>query len=346
MKISNSSKMYKAKWRQLAVASLCCVTSIAWAAGKTYTLDADFAQGALDGVNYDAPNGDQLQLNAVGTTFPVAWIANAGEDTVSKFDTNLNKEVARYRTWFGPAGQPGHFNHLGNAYSGPAPSRTAVDINGNAYVLNRHFNQGVDSAGVVLKILAEGFIDRNANGVMDTSADSNDDGIIDDSEMLPLADSNGNGIPDYLDNMPTSNILPQQGAVTNAFLIECDPGVRCGLGKFALNGESGGVQILDEEVGASAELIIDPTFEPVGGIFDFVINDLPTPGQSVRIVIPQIAPIPANAVYRKFQNGAWVNFMSNANNSIFSAPEINFLEASFQVSCKCFMKFDIGLKFL
>lgn len=196
MKISNSSKMYKAKWRQLAVASLCCVTSIAWAAGKTYTLNADFAQGALDGVNYDAPNGDQLQLNAVGTTFPVAWIANAGEDTVSKFDTNLNKEVARYRTWFGPAGQPGHFNHLGDAYSGAAPSRTAVDIQGNAYVLNRHFSQGTQSGGVVLKILAEGFIDRNSNGVMDTSVDSNDDGIVDNTEMLPLADSNGNGIID------------------------------------------------------------------------------------------------------------------------------------------------------
>ena len=180
----------------LLLAALCSYSSAALAANKTYTLDADFALGVLDGVNYDAPNGDQLQLNAIGTTFPVAWIANAGEDTVSKFDTNLNKEIARYRTWFGPAGQPGHFNHLGSAYSGAAPSRTAVDINGNAYVLNRHFSQGTSNGGVVLKILAEGFIDRNGNGVLDTSVDANDDGIIDASEMLPMADSNGNGIID------------------------------------------------------------------------------------------------------------------------------------------------------
>ena len=180
----------------LLLVALCSYSSAALAANKTYTLDADFALGVLDGVNYDAPNGDQLQLNAIGTTFPVAWIANAGEDTVSKFDTNLNKEIARYRTWFGPAGQPGHFNHLGNAYSGAAPSRTAVDINGNAYVLNRHFSQGTSNGGVVLKILAEGFIDRNSNGVLDTSVDVNDDGIIDASEMLPMADSNGNGIID------------------------------------------------------------------------------------------------------------------------------------------------------
>jgi hypothetical protein len=182
--------------RLVLALSLLCFSTVAVAAGKHYTLDADFALGLLDGVNYDAPNGDQLQLNAVGTTFPVAWIANAGEDTVSKFDTNLNKEVARYRTWFGPAGQPGFFNHLGDAYSGAAPSRTAVDINGNAYVLNRHFSQGSSNGGVVLKILAEGFIDRNGNGVMDTSVDSNNDGIIDAAEMLPLADTNANGIID------------------------------------------------------------------------------------------------------------------------------------------------------
>ncbi len=139
------------------------------AASKTYTLDADFALGLLSGVNYDAPNSNQLQLSAVGTTFPVMWIANAGEDTVSKFDTTNNVELARYRTWFGPAGQAGHRSHLGSAYSGPAPSRTAVDISGNAYVLNRFFE---NKRPVLLKILAEGFVDRNGNGVMDTSTSS------------------------------------------------------------------------------------------------------------------------------------------------------------------------------
>lgn len=181
--------------RVAVVAMLVSVAGAASAASKTYTLDADFALGILDGVNYTiVPN--QLQLNTVGTTFPIAWIANAGEDTVSKFDTNLNKEVARYRTWFGPAGQPGYFFHINNAYSGAAPSRTAVDINGNGYVLNRHFSQGTQTGGTLIKILAEGFIDRNGNGVIDTSEDLNNDGIIDATEMKPMADSNANGIID------------------------------------------------------------------------------------------------------------------------------------------------------
>ena len=181
--------------RLTAVAILASIAGAAGAATKTYTLNADFALGILDGVNYTIV-ANQLQLNTVGTTFPIAWIANAGEDTVSKFDTNLNKEVARYRTWFGPAGQAGYFNHLNNAYSGAAPSRTAVDINGNGYVLNRHFSQGTQTGGTLFKILSEGFVDRNGNGVVDTSVDLNNDGIIDNSEMKPMADTNGNGIID------------------------------------------------------------------------------------------------------------------------------------------------------
>lgn len=156
------------------------------AASFTYTFDADFNLGVLSGVSLSTPN--QLQLSAVGTTFPVMWIANAGEDTVSKFDTTNNVELARYRTWFGPIGQTSARSHLGSAYSGPAPSRTAVDINGNAYVLNRFFE---NKKPVLLKILAEGFIDRNGNGVMDTStgptptvmADTNGNDQIDPDEI-------------------------------------------------------------------------------------------------------------------------------------------------------------------
>lgn len=196
--------------RLLATAASLAVGSPALAASKTYTLDADFALGALSGLNYAAPNSNQLQLNAVGTTFPVMWIANAGEDTVSKFDTINNIELGRYRTWFGPTGQPGHINHLNNAYGGPAPSRTAVDLEGNAYVLNRCFNGcGATNRPVLMKILAEGFIDRNGNGVADTSSgptplpmgDSNGNGLIDQGEItderiawaVPVGDNNGLG---------------------------------------------------------------------------------------------------------------------------------------------------------
>jgi hypothetical protein len=164
----------------------------------TYTVDADFDKGVLFNLNHDDV-ANQLQLNARLSTFPVMWIANAGEDSLSKWDTSTNKEVARYFTSFSP-GQPGYVNHLGSAYSGAAPSRTAVDRDGNVYVANRHFD---GKQAEVIKILASGGIDRNGNGKIDTSFDLNADGNIgdsaghyDDGEILPMADTNGNGVID------------------------------------------------------------------------------------------------------------------------------------------------------
>lgn len=170
--------------------SLALGSTLAMAAGRVYSTTQDFNEGVLVGVS---TVGNVLTLSAIGSTFPVLWIANAGEDSLTKFDTRNNKELARYRTWFGPAGQAGHAPHLGNAFAGAAPSRTAVDLDGNAYVLNRHFD---GRSAVLVKVLADGGIDRNSNGIIDTSADTNVDGIVSPAEMLPLADSNGNGLID------------------------------------------------------------------------------------------------------------------------------------------------------
>lgn len=167
------------------------VSASAVAAGKTYTLDADFDLGTLIGVNHNAPNNNQLQLNITGTSFPVLWIANAGEDTLSKVDSTQiggspGREIARYRTWF----NSGTYAH--DAWGGPAPSRTAVDTEGNAYVLNRWFG----NHPTLFKVLNNTFIDRNGNGVVDTAVDTSADGKIQIAEMKPLVDTNGNGVID------------------------------------------------------------------------------------------------------------------------------------------------------
>jgi hypothetical protein len=167
----------------LAVA-LALAAGAAWSGSRIFTSDADFAQGVLDGV---VVGGGQIVLGTVGSTFDLLWVANAGEDTVSKIDTKNNKELARYRTWFGPAGTHG-------AWDGPAPSRTAVDTDGNVFVANRHFD---GRPAQLMKILSGGGVDRNNNGVIDTSFDANTDGMIDNpGEMKDLVDSNNNGILD------------------------------------------------------------------------------------------------------------------------------------------------------
>ncbi|MBN2095292.1 MAG: VWA domain-containing protein [Candidatus Aenigmarchaeota archaeon] len=149
---------------------------------KGYTLNADFDEGTLSGLEHTTVP-DQLQIiEGQVTTYPILWVANAGEDSVSKWDTSQNRELARYHTWFGVLADHG-------AWSGAAPSRTAVDTDGNCYVANRHFD---DYPADVIKILANDWIDRNGNGIMDTSYDANNNSVIEGGEMLPMNDTNGN----------------------------------------------------------------------------------------------------------------------------------------------------------
>ena len=160
------------------------------ASSKKYTVNADFNLGSV--VNLNMTPADQLQLNTVASSFPVMWIANAGEDSVSKIDTVNKKELARYKTWINFASACTS-DHCGNAYAGAAPSRTAVDTDGNVYVVNRHFD---GRSVTVMKILSSTFIDRNGNGTEQTSKDTNNDGVIQYSEMLTNTDANFNGILD------------------------------------------------------------------------------------------------------------------------------------------------------
>ncbi|MEY2519528.1 MAG: hypothetical protein QOF24_1287 [Verrucomicrobiota bacterium] len=67
------------------------------------------------------------------------YVANAGEDTVSKIDINPPyPEVARYATWFTTGAH--NMPHPGDPWHGPAPSRIAQDSAGNVFVLNRFFD--------------------------------------------------------------------------------------------------------------------------------------------------------------------------------------------------------------
>jgi hypothetical protein len=116
--------------------------------------------------------------------FGYVWIANTGENTVSKFDAATGREVGRYPCVMD--GIPGlpiitvPHDGGGEPWStgcANCPSRTAIDFNGDAYVANRAFSD----QGSVTKFAnaVEDCIDYNNNGVIDTSWDANDDGHID-----------------------------------------------------------------------------------------------------------------------------------------------------------------------
>lgn len=132
---------------------------------QNYTYDSDFEKGTLVNLELN-PNHDQLQLtNKSQSSFSFIWVPNSNEGTVSKVDTVTGQEVARYRT--GP-------QNNGN------PSRTTVDLDGSCWLGNRQ-------TGTAVKIgLLEngGYIDRNHNGIIETSRDLNGDGVITGSELL------------------------------------------------------------------------------------------------------------------------------------------------------------------
>ncbi len=136
----------------------------------TYTYDADFDEGVLVGVEHQTVH-DQLQLSREHTTLPFIWVPNYN-GTVSKVDTDTGNELGRYR--IAPPDLP----------LGGDPSRTTVDLQGNCWVGNRR-------AGTVVKIglyEAGQYIDRNGNGIIDTSRDLNGDGDIAGAEILPWGD--------------------------------------------------------------------------------------------------------------------------------------------------------------
>ncbi|MDD3245889.1 MAG: hypothetical protein PHF18_03345 [Methanosarcina sp.] len=133
------------------------------ATSKAYTLDADFDEGTLVGVEHDTA-ADQLQLSEKAVTLPFIWVPNY-DGTVSKVDTETGDELGRYRV---------------APHSSCDPSRTTVDLQGNCWVGNR-------GAGTVVKIglfEAGQYIDRNGDGKVQTSEDLNGDGDITGAEIL------------------------------------------------------------------------------------------------------------------------------------------------------------------
>ncbi len=82
--------------------------------GNTYDLD----NNPTDRVNVD-PDDGALVLDTTKQAHSYIWIANTNEHTISKVDTISKQELARYRT------------------GGTSPSRTTIDLYGNAYVGHR-----------------------------------------------------------------------------------------------------------------------------------------------------------------------------------------------------------------
>ncbi|MDW8363817.1 MAG: MopE-related protein [Myxococcales bacterium] len=108
-----------------------------------------------------------------------AWIANHLFGTITKLDTRDGSQEAEYdAVLLGPGNhaEPPGTRCLWESRGGNCPSRTAVDLRGAVYVANRAFF----AQGTVTKIAGfeDDCVDRDGNGVIDTSRDRDGDGRI------------------------------------------------------------------------------------------------------------------------------------------------------------------------
>ncbi|PKN44092.1 MAG: hypothetical protein CVU59_12555 [Deltaproteobacteria bacterium HGW-Deltaproteobacteria-17] len=169
-------------------------------------LDGEDPNVNTEGVGRD-PNGD-IVITQSSDSFYYLWIANTNDlsvGTVSKVDTRTMREVARYFsvTCFS---RPLAYYQSGSCLDtygtavqliSNSPSRTAVDFNFDVWVANRAFG-GQASTTKISNNLGN-CIDRNGDGVIQTSADRDGNGII-------TTDCDANGSPDNLSTLCTNGL--------------------------------------------------------------------------------------------------------------------------------------------
>ncbi len=177
--------------------------------------------------------------------------------------------------------------------------------------------------------------------------DSDDDEKLDSVEGF--GDSDGDRIPNYIDaeddrknvqrvslkkresgtssarlgpNAATNNSLQLREAATSmqevlgdaGLTMATDPGNTLKLGATAFALQDYSILMLPEDLPDDVGYIF------TGGIFDFVIAGSGS-DEGYRVVIPQLAPLPGNAIYRKFNPStqSWTDFVESANDSLWSA---------------------------
>ena len=211
---------------------------------------------------------------------------------------------------------------------------TVTDPNGNhTYDWSRSDNNVV---GTSTTSATFSFDPMSLVGVYEVVVDVTDDGIADTtyaaSALIKVAasaeaDSDEDGIPDSSDTTEAANELSVDAGSDDDATISADPGVKLVVGGAAFANGVAGAAVDESIIAAGGEDGGDqPTngedalFVFPGGIYDFEIQELPEPGQSVNVLIPLSTPIPADGSYRKYtEAGGWVEFVTDTKNALASA---------------------------
>ncbi|WP_333001898.1 choice-of-anchor U domain-containing protein [Vibrio coralliilyticus] len=176
-----------------------------------------------------------------------------------------------------------------------------------------------DPVGTTVTISREISI-RSTLPTLSALTDSDGDGNDDLSEGF--GDSNGNGIPNYLDSISSSSQIYSDSVHHLAYT---ETGLLFVLGDVPyVNGQ--------DFIGVSMDNIVDHynlseqqdgDYQYPSGLFDFEVQQLRL-AASAQIVLRLSSAIPANAIYRKYiESKGWFTFVEDANNALASAASVS-----------------------
>lgn len=168
-------------FRTASLSSLIVLLALPAAAqSRTLTTSADFNGGTLSGVTVSPADQVVLGPTAVSAKHTV-WSTNYLYGYVVRMDSLTGRQTGRYDSALvsingQPTGAQPAQTYCDFATTGNCPGRVAVDANGDVWIVNRAFGQ----QGTLTKFSGDvsHCIDRNNNGVIDTSSDVNGDGVI------------------------------------------------------------------------------------------------------------------------------------------------------------------------
>jgi len=163
--------------------------------------------------------------------------------------------------------------------------------------------------------------------------DSDGDGIDDITEGTE--DNDGDGIENYLDAVDEAFLLQGKHAESKQWLLNTQQGLRLRLGRTAFLSNRQTAQVSQQEIdlysgwrGSAAPADSRDVHSNAGGLFDFEINGLAYPGQSVVLVIPQHAAIPDQPVYRMYTEvDGWKDFIQDQQ-PVIRAWQVGILPAA------------------
>ncbi len=206
-------------------------------------------------------------------------------------------------------------------------SNGQIDFDPAALVLDRFYKVSVAVSDGQVSITVDRLLLVKATETNSWLIGQDDDGDGRDNLSEGYGDEDGDGIPNYLDDLstPANAIETHTVNLETSVLLETNPGLRIALGETAVAASASGVLIslqnIVEHGGAGGSAVSNAATEytHLSGLMNFEISGLNESIVSVNVVIPLQSAIQVDAVYRKYNSSGWFDFVIDDLNQLHSA---------------------------